>query len=303
MEETTVGSDVGGVSKVPQGDLVTTSLSFLLVHLKIDGTAWAPSLSSAYIASMSLMQVQYVIYGGSDIMYVSQIISSSDIHIQILMRRKIQCNAVITSHFSILMHQVQHRYLSKNQSVWCSLIPSYAIPPHTNHCLLTPHQHGRHLSLHAYISAVLFPAVYAITFSSHIASHHTLHSFSPSFSSLSCPYNSSGPCVPRSDGAAGQSGYNVNQHGALLSRTRSPGRYHNPSLSIFIFHSSLSFLPSIPPSHSFLPFLPLIPPSHSFLSFLHLIPPSHSSLSFLPLIPPSHSFLSFLHLIDRKSVV
>ena len=57
MEESMVGSDTE-VSKPHQGDLVTTSLSFLLVHLKIDGTAWAPSLSSAYIASMSLMQVR-----------------------------------------------------------------------------------------------------------------------------------------------------------------------------------------------------------------------------------------------------
>ena len=53
------GSIVGptGAKKNEQGDLVTTSLSFLLVHLKIDGTAWAPFLSSGFVGSMALLQV------------------------------------------------------------------------------------------------------------------------------------------------------------------------------------------------------------------------------------------------------
>jgi hypothetical protein len=53
------GSVLGstGAKKNEQGDLVTTSLSFLLVHLKIDGTAWAPFLSSAFVGSMALLQV------------------------------------------------------------------------------------------------------------------------------------------------------------------------------------------------------------------------------------------------------
>jgi hypothetical protein len=53
------GSILGpsGAKKNEQGDLVTTSLSFLLVHLKIDGTAWAPFLSSGFVGSMALLQV------------------------------------------------------------------------------------------------------------------------------------------------------------------------------------------------------------------------------------------------------
>ena len=48
---------IAGPSKEERGDLVTTSLSFLLVHLKIDGTAWAPFLSSMFIGTMALLQV------------------------------------------------------------------------------------------------------------------------------------------------------------------------------------------------------------------------------------------------------
>ena len=48
---------IAGPSIEERGDLVTTSLSFLLVHLKIDGTAWAPILSSLFIGTMALLQV------------------------------------------------------------------------------------------------------------------------------------------------------------------------------------------------------------------------------------------------------
>lgn len=41
-----------------ESDIVTTSLSFLLVHLKIDGTAWAPLLSTLFIGSMALLHVR-----------------------------------------------------------------------------------------------------------------------------------------------------------------------------------------------------------------------------------------------------
>ena len=44
-----------GTSRTQQGDLVTTSLSFLLVHLKIDGTAWAPLLSTIFVGMMTMM--------------------------------------------------------------------------------------------------------------------------------------------------------------------------------------------------------------------------------------------------------
>ena len=50
----------GNNNKNEQGDLVTTSLSFLLVHLKIDGTAWAPFLSSVFVGSMALLQVNSI---------------------------------------------------------------------------------------------------------------------------------------------------------------------------------------------------------------------------------------------------
>ena len=52
----------GNNNKNEQGDLVTTSLSFLLVHLKIDGTAWAPFLSSVFVGSMALLQVTLIHY-------------------------------------------------------------------------------------------------------------------------------------------------------------------------------------------------------------------------------------------------
>jgi len=48
----------GGGGRSQQGDLVTTSLSFLLVHLKIDGTAWAPLLSTVFVGSMALLHVR-----------------------------------------------------------------------------------------------------------------------------------------------------------------------------------------------------------------------------------------------------
>ena len=48
---------LGSAQKNEVGDIVTTSLSFRLVHLKIDGTAWAPFLSSVFIGSMALLQV------------------------------------------------------------------------------------------------------------------------------------------------------------------------------------------------------------------------------------------------------
>lgn len=44
-----------------EADLVTTSLSFLMIHLKIDGTDWAPFLSSVFIGSMALLQVTEII--------------------------------------------------------------------------------------------------------------------------------------------------------------------------------------------------------------------------------------------------
>ena len=57
-------SDVSGVDTTGdlmtnniESDLVTSSLSFLLFHLKIDGTAWGPFLSSVFIGSMALLQV------------------------------------------------------------------------------------------------------------------------------------------------------------------------------------------------------------------------------------------------------
>jgi hypothetical protein len=81
LEDPLLGGDtggflagVGGPSKEERGDLVTTSLSFLLVHLKIDGTAWAPILSSIFIGTMALLQVI--------MMFISWIISSyTDIYI------------------------------------------------------------------------------------------------------------------------------------------------------------------------------------------------------------------------------
>ena len=52
------GAHISQARARQQGDLVTTSLSFLLVHLKIDGTAWAPFLSSVFIGSMALLHVR-----------------------------------------------------------------------------------------------------------------------------------------------------------------------------------------------------------------------------------------------------
>ena len=46
-----------GENRSPQGDLVTNSLSFLLVHLKFDGSAWAPLLSTVFVGSMALLHV------------------------------------------------------------------------------------------------------------------------------------------------------------------------------------------------------------------------------------------------------
>ena len=59
-----VGTDISGFTNTGdlitdnvEADLVTTSLSFLLFHLNIDGTAWGPFLSSVFVGSMALLQV------------------------------------------------------------------------------------------------------------------------------------------------------------------------------------------------------------------------------------------------------
>ena len=124
MEESMVGSDAG-VSKPHQGDLVTTSLSFLLVHLKIDGTAWAPSLSSAYIASMSLMQVHHLLRVSTHCRCLQIISHTTQRYSYSFEKNNIALECIVIHNSPWL--KMSTLIPNKHQSVLSSLLPSYSM--------------------------------------------------------------------------------------------------------------------------------------------------------------------------------